>query len=203
VIQVEPWLERDRAMIQMLESVGILKGQAFVPDDDTERALDGAAQPAHAYLDERYETFFERPYFPNSRWAVPAPMAVIEGQQSGYANPNSYPVDDRGTLFTFAFFSAKHVGAGQFYLMTIKDADGNPFNGAQSYRLTVPAKAPVTLYWSATIYDRQTHTLIANTFRSSRASNAEGLQANSDGSVDIHIGPHPPEGGESNWIPTD
>jgi len=33
----------------------------------------------------------------------------------------------------------------QFYLMTIKDKDGNSFDGGNTYRLTVPANAPVKL----------------------------------------------------------
>ena len=28
-----------------------------------------------------------------------------------------------------AYFSAKHLGEGQFYLMTIVDKDGKPFDG--------------------------------------------------------------------------
>ena len=62
--------------------------------------------------------------------------------------------------YSFAFFSPKRSGAGQFYLMTIKDDHGNAFDGAANYRLHVPAGVPVHLYWSATAYDRATHTLV-------------------------------------------
>jgi len=68
--------------------------------------------------------------------------------------------------------------------------------------LTVPAKAPVKLYWSATAYDRATHALIRNLPRSSRASNSVGLQKNADGSSDVFFGPKPPAGKDSNWVPT-
>ena len=44
--------------------------------------------------------------------------------------------------------------------MTIKDKDGQNFDGASTYRLHVPANAPVKQYWSATVYDRATHALI-------------------------------------------
>ena len=30
--------------------------------------------------------------------------------QSHFANPDSYPVDGRGIAYSFAFFSAKHLG---------------------------------------------------------------------------------------------
>jgi hypothetical protein len=66
----------------------------------------------------------------------------------------------------------------------------------------VPANAPVTLYWSATAYDRATHGLIRNLGWSSRSSNTPGLQKSSDGSVDVYFGPKAPAGEESNWIPT-
>jgi hypothetical protein len=100
------------------------------------------------------------------------------------------------------YFSAKHLGAGQFYLMTLKDNGGQPFDGKKTYRLTVPPNAPVKLYWSATAYDRETHALIRDTSRSSRASNSPDLQKNADGSVDIYFGPKAPDGKESNWVPT-
>ena len=44
--------------------------------------------------------------------------------------------------------------------MTIRDKDGKPLDGNGTYRLSVPANAPVKLYWSATVYDRATHALI-------------------------------------------
>jgi hypothetical protein len=67
---------------------------------------------------------------------------------------------------------------------------------------SVPANAPVKLYWSATIYDRATHALIRNLPWSSRSSHTPGLQKNADGSVDVYFGPEAPAGMESNCIPT-
>jgi hypothetical protein len=100
------------------------------------------------------------------------------------------------------FFSAKHLGAGQFYLMTFRDAGGKQFDGAKTYRLTVPAKAPVSQYWSATAYDRATHALIRDQKWSSRSSQNTDIQKNADGSVDVFFGPKAPKGKESNWVPT-
>jgi hypothetical protein len=86
--------------------------------------------------------------------------------------------------------------------MTIVDKAGRPFDGGSTYRLSVPASAPVTLYWSATVYDRATHALIRGMPYSSRASNSVGLQANADGSADVYFAPRAPAGKESNWVPT-
>ena len=101
-----------------------------------------------------------------------------------------------------AYFSAKHLGTGQYYLMTIKDANSNSFEGSKLYRLHLPADVPVKLYWSVTIYDSETHALIKDMPYFSRASTTPGLQKNSDGSVDVYFGGKAPEGKESNWIPT-
>ena len=94
---------------------------------------------------------------------------------TNFADPDSYPVDNRAVTYSLAFFSAKHLGAGQFYLMTLKDAKGNKLDGGTTYRLRVPASAPVHQYWSATAYDGKTHALIRNTPRSSRSSTSPDL----------------------------
>jgi hypothetical protein len=60
----------------------------------------------------------------------------------------------------------------------------------------------VKQYWSATVYDRETHALIKNTSSSSRGSNVAELQKNADGSTDLYFGPKAPAGKESTWVPT-
>ena len=69
--------------------------------------------------------------------------SVMEGMSTQFANPDSYPIDGRGLAYSLAFFSPKHLGAGQFYLMTFKDKAGKPFDGSGTYRLHVPPNAPV------------------------------------------------------------
>ena len=112
-------------------------------------------------------------------------------------------MEGRGVAYSMAFFSAKHLGAGQYYLMTIRDKDRKPLEGSGTYRLNVPANAPVKLYWSATVYDRATHALIRDQPTGQAAPrNTPGLQKNADGSVDVYFGPKAPAGKESNWVPT-
>ena len=200
-VQSEPWLTRDKAMIDQLNSIGIEKGKPFSPDKSTGRILNAAAGEAHAWLDMKYETMFD-PYYEGRQWVFPVSPKTIEGLQSQFANPDSYPVDGRGVTYTMAFFSTKHSGIGQYYLMTIRDKDGQNFAGANTYRLTVPANAPVKQYWSATVYDRATHSLIRDMARSGRSSQSPDLQKNAYGSVDIYFGPKAPAGKESNWVPT-
>ena len=201
-VQNEPWLARDKAMIDTLKSIGIEKSKAFKPDTKTREILEDAIHEAHAWLDAQYEAVFSPPYFEGSHWALPASAEFLEGISTDFANPDSYPVDGRGVTYSMAYFSAKHMGAGQFYLMTIKDKHDKPFSGARTYRLRVPANPPVTLYWSATAYDRATHALIRGAQRSSRGSNTPELEKNADGSVDLYFSSTAPAGNESNWVPT-
>lgn len=200
-VQQEPWLVRDKAMIDQLKSIGIEKAKPFSPDEATKGILNAAAREARAWLDLKYETMFV-PYYEGRRWVLPISPEVIGGLQTQFANPDSYPVEGRGVTYTMAFFSTKHSGIGQYYLMTLKDKDGQSLAGANTYRLTVPGNAPVRQYWSATAYDRETHALIREMPRAGRSSQSQGLQANADGSVDIWFGPKPPAGKENNWVPT-
>jgi hypothetical protein len=200
-VQREPWLTRDKAMIDPLKSIGIEKGKPFRPDEATQEILHAAAAEAQAWLDMQYETMFS-PYYEGRQWTFPILPEVIGGLQSQFAHPDSYPVDGRGVTYTMAFFSTKHAGIGQYYLMTVKDKAGQSFDGGSTYRLTVPAHVPVHQYWSATAYDRATHALMRDMSRAGRSSQSPGLQTNADGSVDIYFGPKAPTGKEPNWVPT-
>jgi hypothetical protein len=134
---------------------------------------------------------------------MPTSLAMIGQQQTLFADPGSYLVDDRGVTYSMAFFCPKHTGVGSFYLMAIRDADGTALEGSGRYRLTVPPDAPISQYWSATAYDRATHALIRNMGSSSVSSQSQGLRANADGSIDINFAPQAPDGAEANWVPTD
>ena len=203
IVQDEPWLQRDRAMIDPLKSIGIEKGKPFKPDDTTKAALMSAAREAGAFLEAKYDAGITPFFSATSRWTLPAPPDLVKAAQEGYADPNFYPIDERGMAYSYAYIGIKRLGAGQFYLISIKDMDGQPFDGGQAYRLTVPANPPVEQYWSVTAYDRQTHALIKNVPRASRSSQIAEMQKNADGSVDVYFGPAAPTGKESNWVPTD
>jgi hypothetical protein len=202
MVQSEPWLARDKVMINQLKSIGIEKGKEFTPDVPTQEILNGAAREARAWLDLKYQAYFSPPYFDGTHWALPATRELLDGMSTFFANPNSYPVDARGVTYSMAFFSPKHSGGGSFYLMTISDKNGQFLDGGSTYRLTVPANAPVTQYWSATVYDRATHGLIRDLPSPSRSSQSPGLRKSPDGSVDIYFAPKAPPNREANWVPT-
>ena len=58
MVQTEPWLQRDRAMIDQLRSIGIEKGKPFNPDAATQDILKQAVLEAHARFESLYENVF-------------------------------------------------------------------------------------------------------------------------------------------------
>ena len=202
IVQAEPWLERDKAMIDQLKYIGIQKGETFDPEPRTREILNDSARQAHTWLIAQYEASFSSPYFDDRHWKLPGSSELLEGQATFFAEPDAYPIDVRGVTFSYAYFTPKHRGEGSSYLLTIADMDGRLLRGDKTYRLRVPANVPVKQYWSATVYDRSTHALIRNARWPSRSSQTPGLHTNADGSVDIYFGPEAPVGKESNWVPT-
>jgi len=76
-------------------------------------------------------------------------------------------LDERAAWFyeataTSAGMVTKTPGVGSVYLSTYKDKDGDWLDGATSYRLHVPANVPAKQFWSLTVYDVDTRTLIQN-----------------------------------------
>jgi hypothetical protein len=202
-VQTEPWLTRDKAMIDSLKTIGIEKGKPFRPDEQTKAILERAVIEARGLIALKYENGFIPPFYEGTRWSLPVPAETREGLGSMFSNPNEYGLDGRAVAYHMAYFSPRVYGGGQFYLINISDRAGQPLDGNKTYRLTVPPNAPISQYWSATAYDRETHALILGMSRASLASNDPTVQKNLDGSTDIYFGPSAPPGKESNWVPTD
>ncbi len=58
IVQSEPWIERDRTMIDQLRSIGIEKGKPFAPSQATQRILTAAIAEAKEILEKRYDAGF-------------------------------------------------------------------------------------------------------------------------------------------------
>ncbi|HEY7303749.1 MAG TPA: DUF1254 domain-containing protein, partial [Bryobacteraceae bacterium] len=150
IVQAEPWLDRDRVMIDQLKSLGIEKGKPYQPSEQTRVLLSSAAAEARAWLEAKYDAGFPPFFSPTSRWMYPAYPELIQAVQASYAGLNAYPVDARGVAYSYAYIGIKRLGAGQFYMICTKDKEGNAFDGGKTYKLTVPRNAPVKQYWSVT-----------------------------------------------------
>ena len=94
-------------------------------------------------------------------------------------------------------------GKGSDYAMAFVDADGQPFDGGRTYKLHLPPDVPVVDFWSVTLFDTQTRSmLLTDQPAPALQSFEEGVEQNPDGSFTIWFGPTAPAGHESNWLQT-
>lgn len=88
--------------------------------------------------------------------------------------------------------------------VSVVDSAGNYLDGSKTYTQTLPAGIPAKDFWSFVNYDPQTRSLLQTptTAQPSVSSRSGKVQSNKDGSVTVWFGPKPPNGKESNWVPT-
>jgi len=204
VIDEEPVLERDLAMTGLLSGIGINKGQPFKPEGDTLAGLKQAAQTGYDILQDRFISpgGALKLYGQGMQWMV----INVDRQQAAkgfpFLTPDRLLIDERGILYFWATFLPKQLGGGSFYLMGIKDKDGDLLDGKSLYRLRVPKDVPASEFWSAIAYSMKTKGFIENTKPVGLSSQDKNLEANADGTHDIYFGPSAPKGWESNWVQT-
>ncbi|MGE4372205.1 MAG: DUF1214 domain-containing protein [Xanthobacter sp.] len=92
---------------------------------------------------------------------------------------------------------------GAAYQIVFEDADGQPFAGSQSYKLTLPKDVPASISWSLTLYDAATASGLATAERRFLSLGSRDKPVmNADGTTDLYIGPKAPKGHEANWLQT-
>lgn len=204
-IQREPVFERDRFFMAMLKPLGIEKGKAFAPDSRQKRILMAAAivGEAMAKTNDFAKRVESSHYRDDVQWEY-ATTAKPDQRSEFYEE-----LDERAAWLYEAVTNdismhGQKTGKGQIYMATYKDADGDWLDGGTNYVLHLPPKVPVEAFWSFTAYEVSTRTIIQNKHGIADRSSRMDLSKNSDGSVDIYIGPQKPEGSKvKNWIPTE
>ena len=92
------------------------------------------------------------------------------------------------------------------YFSTYESGDAQFLDGGKQYRLHFEAdELPPTLdngFWSLTMYGLDFQLVDNSINRYSIGDRTPGLKYNEDGSLDIYIQSTPPEGRESNWLPS-
>lgn len=200
IVQYEPWVSRDKVMIDILKTIGIEKGRLFKPNLRTQEILDEAAHDVREWFRTNFESLFF-PCYEGRQWMTFPPTETVEGD-SGFENNDFYAVGHRGFLFSYALSTATQLSPEYFCLIAIRDKVAEPLNGSNEYRLQVPDCSALCEYWSVTLYDRDTHSLIRDVRRVSQSSRNPELQKRSNGTIDIFFSPLPPKEKASNWIPT-
>ena len=205
-IQAEPIEGLDEDIRGLLAAIGIEKGKAFAPDARMKKILTEAAKIGSVTA----RALAARPkdprhyMYPGERvWTNP----FIQGRYD-FVLDGARLLDSRAYMHFYATgitpaMAAKNIGKGSQYLIAYLDNEGNALDGSQTYKIHLPPNVPAKDFWSFTLYDNQTRSMLQTDQRlPGLDNNKEGLKANEDGSYDIYFSPKPPKGMENNWIQT-
>jgi hypothetical protein len=224
-LQDEPADAGDPEIVGHLFELGIVKGKPFAPDDRMRKILEDAATVGSAtsralMFDARGEE--DVAWYPGSAWTNllfqggylfdrPIPEVTPEGIKP--FPPTGTRKHDLRTLFFYGYtgitpaMAMRLTGIGSQYLVAFMDSNKEFFDGAKSYSVTLPPGIPQERFWSLTLYDNQTRSMLITPQRFPRAGSqaypTPAAVANPDGSTTIHFGPEQPNGVvDGNWIQT-
>jgi hypothetical protein len=226
-VQQEPAGSYDVELAGQLAAIGIVKGKPFQPDARMKKILTDAAAVGTAAgraLNWRFAVSHpDWAYYPNSKWGnmlfqggaffeTPPPEFTKEGMFKPFPPTGARTLDSRiAFYFGYTLDSPAMImripDVGSQYLMGFLDANNNPFDGAKTYKVTLPKNIPARAFWSFTLYDNQTRSMLDTPQRFPRAGSqsypSPAAEANADGSTTIYFGPEQPEGVKrGNWIQT-
>lgn len=227
LVQMEPASALDPEIAGQLAAIGIVKGKEFAPDARMRKILEEAvvvgnaasrslalgADPVDKFrfyedtsawynmlFDGGYE-FLEPPPAITKDGVVPAPESGARKLHSR----TSFFYTATGTTPAMCMFL---TGVGSQYLIATVDADGEPLDGSKTYKVVLPKNIPAARFWSFTVYDNQSRSMLQTPQRYPRAGDQDyptpaAVEA-SDGSTTIFFSPRKPQGVPAgNWIQTD
>ena len=217
VVQKEPVGALDPEIMGSLAAIGIVKGKPFNPDARMKKILTDAAAIGNAAA--RTLNFRWRPsdggyYYPNSTWFNPLFLGGYnmetpppEVSADGVITPN--PPTGARTLnvrtimfFGYTFITPAMImrltDIGSQYLIQTVDSKGEYFDGNKTYKVTLPKNVPAGKFWSFTVYDNQTRSMLDTPQRYPRAGSQSyptpAAEASADGTTTVYFAPTKPEG---------
>ena len=124
-------------------------------------------------------------------------MALGDTRKPDQETENYSQLDERlhytyGAIYTSPVIGVMKAGPGSQYVQAFKDKDGKRLDGGKSYRLHVPANVPAAAFWSLTLYDTATRSMLQNPSNDAAHSSYDKLKTNADGSIDLYFGPKAP-----------
>ncbi len=207
-------------------AIGIAKGKPFNPDarmrkiltdavavgNAAGRTLDFRARPSEGFGYYADQSLWLNPLFVGGYdFTRPPPEITKEGvKQFPYTGAKT--LDARAAFFYAATgvtpaMVMRLPDVGSQYLFGILDSSGQTFDGAKTYKVTLPPNIPAAKFWSLTLYDNQTRSMLQTAQRFPRAGSqsfpSPAAEANANGSTTVYFGSSKPMGvKDGNWIQT-
>lgn len=205
LVQYEPTSAFTSHQLGLLKAISIEKGKAFNPDARMKKVYEEGVKKgeafakaiAFAHRDKEAQIYDDRNY----------ELIFVGGSHE--FNRNGIDLLDAKTLFHYTAIvvtpamAKKMVGVGSQYLAAYRDADNDYLMGETSFKLRLPKGIPAKNFWSVTVYDADTRSLLQNGEDKPSVSMYDEPEFNEDGSIDIYFGPELPKGApEKNWVKT-
>ena len=207
-------------------AIGIVKGKKFEPDARMKKILTdavtigNAAGRTVAFTPRESEGFGY--YSPTSKWLNPLfisgynflrpPPDITKEGVKPYPYTGARTLDARAAFFYVATgvtpaMIMRLPEIGSQYLFGIDDSSGEPFDGGKTYQVTLPPNIPAAKFWSFTVYDNQTRSMLQTAQPFPRAGSqsfpSPAAEANADGLTTVYFGPKKPDGAkDGNFILT-
>jgi hypothetical protein len=209
-----------------LAAIGIVKDKAFEPDARMRKILTGAAAVGNATA--RTLAWRPRPaegahyYGASSQWVngllasgydfMTPPADITDSGVELRPSSGARKLNLRCWWFYLAVgisptFATRLTGVGSQYVFAFADREGQALDGGRRYRLVLPPDIPAARFWSCTVYDSQTRSMLGTPQRFPRAGSQDypspAATADADGTTTVHFGPGQPDAvPEGNWIQT-
>jgi len=209
VVQAEPAAGQSAEILGAFAAIGIKKGQPFKPDARMKKILTEAAGVGSVAVrtiisKPRNEDFY---LYPGKSTVWTNPFEATKGSHE-FLVDGALQLDARAGFHFYATgitpaMTFKIIGKGSKYAIAYSDADGSFLDGGKTYKLHVPPNPPAKDFWSFTLYDNQTRSMLQTDEQFPGIdNNRKGMIKNDDGSWDIYFGPKAPKGQENNWVQT-
>jgi hypothetical protein len=225
-VQAQPAGVLDPEVAGQIAAIGIVKGKPFNPDARMKKILTAAAAVGNAA--SRAVTFTARRaegfnyYDAPSNWVnslftggfefMTPPPEVTKAGVKPYTSDGARKLDARIWFFYLATgvtpaMCMRLENVGSQYLAAYLDNENVPFEGSKTYKVTLPPKIPAARFWSFTVYDNQSRSMLDTPQRYPRAGSqsypSPAAKANPDGTTTVYFGPTMPKGVDrGNWIQT-
>jgi hypothetical protein len=227
MVQVEPADVLDPEIAGQFAAIGIVKGKKFAPDARMRKILERAVAVGNAsarvlgmgaHPKDHY-----RYYGKDSAWWLPLweggyeflnpPPTITKEGVKPLPNSGARKLHARTTFLYYATgitpaMCMRLTGVGSQYITANVDSQGKPFDGSKTYKVVLPKDIPAARFWSLTLYDNQTRSMLQTPQMWPRAGSqsfpSPASEPNADGSTTVYFSPQKPDGVErGNWIQTD
>jgi hypothetical protein len=227
LVQMEPAEALDPEIAGQFAAIGIVKGKKFEPDARMRKILENAVAVGNAasrtlgmgaHPDDHFRYYDESSAWWNFlfvggyEFLNPPPMITEKGIKP-FPNSGARKLHSRTSMFYTATgitpsMCMRLTGVGSQYLLANLDKESKPFDGSKTYKVVLPKDIPAARFWSFTVYDNQTRSMLQTPQRYPRAGSqsypSPAAEPNADDSTTIYFSPKRPEGiAEGNWIKTD